>query len=343
MNKPTLQEIEEAIRTLASAGMLLNAEQTIAVNRVRQEMEQLAEEENFTAEDQLRQQHEAQCRQVQENRQGKHERESAEKTIYETIQESPNQRISLNEIVPPGAIWNAMNGRLRTAFKKHMYANGMRGSLCTVRMAQLSKRLKEISRLHKELVQNCCTFADMHKILRSLIICWGQETSYGWSQKFFNDFFDFVQENFPQQTGPIPNPQTQKPTPNPQTQKVVKEPQQIQPTLFPDEVPQKKRRQVQLVDANWRKQTLDPFEALKVVVLRVGCEKVAKMGIQVGRTKLLRLSQPIGTKSYIQLNRYYWLQNRGTVYEIYVNILKIIEADNHVHFKDAKLISPNNA
>ncbi len=43
MNKPTLQEIEEAIRTLASAGMLLNAEQTIAVNRVRQELAQQAE------------------------------------------------------------------------------------------------------------------------------------------------------------------------------------------------------------------------------------------------------------------------------------------------------------
>ena len=45
MNKPTFQEIEEAIRTLASAGMLLNAEQTIAVNRVLQEMDQQDEEE----------------------------------------------------------------------------------------------------------------------------------------------------------------------------------------------------------------------------------------------------------------------------------------------------------
>ena len=342
MDKPTLQEIDDAISTLASAGMLLNAEQTIAVNRVRQEMMPQVEEETFIAEELLLQQHEAPSRQVQEDRQGELERESAEETAYET-QGSQNQRISLNEILPPGAIWNAMNGRLRTAFKKHMYANGMRGSLCTVRMAQLSKRLKEINRLNKEIVQNCRTFAEMHKTLRSLIVCWGQETSYGWSQKFFNDFLEYVQNNFPQQTEPIPNPQTQKPTPNPQTQKDVKEPQQIQLTLFPDEVPQKKRRQVQLVDANWRKQTLDPFEALKVVVLRVGCEKVAKMGIQVGRTKLLRLSQPIGTKSYIQVNRYYWLQNRGTVYEIYVNILKIIEADNHVHFKDAKLISPNNA
>ena len=333
MDKPTLQEIDDAISTLASAGMLLNAEQTIAVNRVRQEMMPQVEEETFIAEELLLQQHEAPSRQVQEDRQGELERESAEETAYET-QESPNQRISLNEILPPGAIWNAMNGRLRTAFKKHMYANGMRGSLCTVRMAQLSKRLKEINRLNKEIVQNCRTFAEMHKILRSLIVCWGQETSYGWSQKFFNDFLEYVQNNFPQQT---------EPTSNQQPRVVDEEPQLVQPMVPPKEVSQKKRRQVQLLDAKWRLYTLDPFDALKLVVTRVGCEKVAKMGIQVGRTKLLRLSEPQGTNNYIQLNRYYWLQNRGSEYELYVNILKIIEADNHVNFKEAKLTSPNNA
>lgn len=347
MNKPTLHEIEEAIRTLTSAGMLLNAEQTIAVNRVRREIEQQAVEEARRQREEERRGREELRRQREEEDKARPEWKSIEEEASNrSIQASQIQRISLNDYVPHGAIWNAMNNRrLRTAFKKHMYATGTSGSKCTFRMAYLSKKLKEINRVseYKAMVLNCHTFAEMHQVLRSLIVCWGQESSYGWSQKFFINFLDFIQENFPRQIEPTPDPQPQDLPPTTQPIKVTKESQQEQQTLFPDKEPKKKRRQVQLIDANGRRQTLDPFEALKVVVLKVGCEKVAKMGIQVGRTKLLRLSQPIGTKSYTQLNRFYWLQNRGTVFEIYLNILKIIEIDNHVHFKDVILISPNNA
>lgn len=343
MNKPTLQEIEEAIRTLASAGMLLNAEQTIAVNRVRQEMEQQAEEEAR--------------RRIEEEVLRKAEIQRLEEEARRIEAERMRSRIRAlteyeNSLVD--GLWQIFKQPwLHKTFKDRLCELGMRESVCSSRISHLKYKIVQIDgdKTSRKLVENCSTIAEMRKLIDSFLATWGYEERFAWRKEFFHDYLSFLtfvifrpDTKKKDYVEPAPKPQPlNEPTPNPQPQMVVKEPQQVQPTLFPNEEPQKRRRQVQLIDANWRKLTLDPFDALKAVVLRVGCEKVAKMGIQVGRTKLLRLTQPIGTKNYIQLNRYYWLQNRGTDYEIFVNILKIIEADNHVHFKEAKLISPNNA
>lgn len=462
MTKPTLQEIEEAIRTLTNAGMLLSAEQSIIVNRVCRELKQQENDEFRAAEALRRQEQEAQHKAKENAQRAEHERPMAKEDSIQKNQQSLPQNISLNDLVPYRAIWNALNDRrLRTAYKKHLYASGMKGSICTTRMADLSKKLKEIEEnsQYKAMVQNCRTFAEMHKIFESLIISWGQETIYDWRKKIFHDFLDFILQNFElkqdkdtlikesiqdnpknnithdeaglieleysngkkrtlkaiealkevvnrvgvnevyhmnlkvddsnlilildpldsrgyirlnsffwikshgtadeildiilniirldrhryfkgasiksEQMGTAP---VQKVDNNGRNEEQI-----IIPSLFPKESNTKNRRQVELVFPNGSKQTLDPFDALRVVILKVGCDKVDRIGIQVGRTKLLRNSPPFGSINYIQLNKDYWIQNRGTAYEIFTNILKIIDADHRIHIKDVSLKSPNNA
>lgn len=204
MTKPTLQEIEEAIRTLTNAGMLLNAEQTIAVNRVRQEIKQQAEVEKYAAETQRRQQKEERrraegMRQQTEVRRLSEPISKADNPIKQTEQDTSQNDLSHYDNVQFSRIWDALNDRqLRTAFKKRIYAEGMRGSMCTSRMAHLSYKLKEVENNphYRTLVENCRTFAEMRKIFDSLLISWGDEKRFEWRKQFFHDFLNFVQSYF---------------------------------------------------------------------------------------------------------------------------------------------------
>ena len=330
MNKPTLHEIEEAIRTLTSAGILLSAEQTLAVNRARRQAED---------EDRRRMEEEV-LREVEKQR-----LEIESRRIEAEHVQSRIRALNEYENSPVDGLWQIFKQPwLQKKYIEHLCDSGMRESVCSSRMTHIKYKIIQIDghKSSRKLIESCSTIAEMRKVIDSFLATWKNEERFAWRLQFLHDYLSFLTYVIfrPDTMKQVPIEQT---PPKPQPLMSFKEPQKAQPTLFSEEMPQNNRRQVQLVDANGCKQTLDPFGALKVAILRVGCEKVAKMGIQVGRTKLLRLSQPIGTNSYIQLNRFYWLQNRGTDYEIYVNILKIIEADHHVHFKEAKLISPNNA
>ena len=456
MARPTLQEINDAISTLASAGLLLNVEQTLAVNRVRTELKLQAEAVARAAEVQRRKEQEARRISEQYARQSEIEWNGDEKSTHE----NSTQNLAQYDNVQYDGIWEALNNRsLRTAYKKYLYANGMRGSMCTSRMAHLSYKFKEIDEKpdFRTLVIKCRTFAEMHKVLDSFLIIWGDDKRFAWRKQFFHDFLTFVQEHFVQEPNKKKSPKSEKTEVKSDNQKKdttqisielkytngtksripayealievinrigsnkvfrmnikVGKDKLLRPslpsdggnyikldryfwilyqisvndifinvlriidldfrqhfkgaklissqsnvvqilqsenivencetftehTLFsqePKESPRKKRRKVELIFSDGSKQTLDPFEALKEVIIQVGFSKVLKMNVRVGRSKLLRLSAPYGSNNYIQINRYYWLQNRGTTYEIFMNILKIIDMDNRKNIIDASL------
>ncbi|MBR1727189.1 MAG: hypothetical protein IJ724_11200, partial [Muribaculaceae bacterium] len=169
MAKPTLQEINEAISTLASAGMLLNSEQTIAINRVRSEIKQQSEEYARAAEAKHQQEQEAQ-RRAEEAR-----RLSKERKLANSHTDEQNE-LQEYETIPVDGLWQIFKQPwLHKAFKDRMCQCGMEESILSPQITHMQYKIKKIesNKSYNSLVNNCSTISDLRKLINTFLREWG--------------------------------------------------------------------------------------------------------------------------------------------------------------------------
>lgn len=307
MNKPTFQEIEEAIRTLASAGMLLNAEQTITVNRVLQEMDQQDEEET--------------CWQMEEDslHQAEIQRSEREARMIEKERlQSRNEALTEYDNSPVDGLWQIFKQPwLHKTFKKRLCESGMRESLCDLRITHLKYKIAKIDgdKTNRKLVENCSTIAEMRKLMDFFIATWQHEERFAWYEQFFHEYLSFL-------AFVIFRPDTKKSVP-------------VESVANPKTVMQK----IKLTYSDRTTCTFEPFEALCYVTRLVGVSKVDSMQIHVGSglLNLMRKSEPANNVNYQMLESNYWIKSNCTPEETLDVIRQIIVGSGTAMILNAQL------
>lgn len=346
MAQPTLQEIDEAISTLTSAGMLLNAEQTIAVNRVRSEMKQQQEEAVRAAEAKRLQEQEAKRRAQQEYQLQLERQRAIEKAQAESAHldiNRPPEELYYFEKRPVEGLWEIFKQPwLHKTFKKHLCDSGMRETLCSSYMSHFEYKIRQIDsdKVYRNAVEKCLTISSLRKTIDTFLLTWGDEKRFAWRKQFFNDYLTFLtyvifrselRDSF------------RKAAPSPALmQSATGAHSASAPTTVAAAINRdSKTKRIRIFYSGNKIEVLDPFAALCQVIRQVGVGDVKDLNIHAGPSflRLLRIGAPTNNVNYKHLEGGYWIKSNCTPDETIDVIRQIIKKSGTSRILSVQLVS----
>lgn len=341
MAKPTLQEIDEAISTLTLAGMLLNAEQSIIVNRVRGEMKQQQEEAARAVEAKRRQEQEA-LRRAQEYKRQVEEQRAADKAQEES-EDRPSEELLFFEKRPVEGLWDIFKQSwLHKSFRKHLCDSGMRETICSSYMSHFEYKIRQIDsdKVYRNAVEKCLTISSLRKTIDAFLLTWGDEKRFAWRKQFFNDYLTFLtyvifqselRDSFRQAA---PSPALTQSAIDASSASTTN-------TIASTTNRDSKTKRIKIFYSGNKTEILDPFSALCQVIRQVGVGNVKVLNIHAGPTflRLLRIGAPTNNVNYKHLEGDYWIKSNCTPDETIDVIRQIVKKSGTSRILSVQLVA----